>query len=108
LYCPACAKEDFACGRTCRICHATLTQGEVCEVVTGVSVKASFLDSVFRLALQDTAWEIVLDNVHNISMALADVSLFLSSQLHYSNMKENERAHSYQKDLGLLQEKVVR
>jgi hypothetical protein len=108
LYCPGCAKETFGTGHTCSICDTVLSHGDVCEIVTGINIQSTLLDKLFQLALQDTNWNNILDNVHRMSLAMADLSLFLSSQLCLRNEQEEHDKTNLRKDYDTLENKLVR
>src|SRR5688572_29352282 len=81
FFCPACAKKSFQNDSFCPICKSNLTSGEVVEVNIGIP-NMSLMDALFQNALQNTAWDKIIENLNRSAHAIADVTCFVTEQLH--------------------------
>ena len=81
LLCPTCAKNSFADGHTCSICSTVLLKGEVKEAVIGVSRQTDVTDSLFQIAFSKTCLGDIVENLHGLRLAFAELEKFVSSQL---------------------------
>lgn len=78
--CPRCAKIEFQNSPNCPICHCALTAEDVQEISIGLSLDSPPVASLYRMVLQEAAWESILQNSRLLHCAVAEIDEFIAVQ----------------------------
>ena len=108
LLCPTCAKNSFAAGHTCVICSTVLSKGEVTEAVIGVSGQINVADSLFQIAFSKASLGGIVENLHGMRLAFAELENFVSAQLLFEAGQHQEASMKEFSDNKNLCNQLVR
>ena len=107
LLCEVCASRAFSKGTQCSICGSKLHEGEVREIMIGIT-PLPLLDGLFQTAFQTTNWQAILENSYHVMSGAIEVSLFIQHQLFLQSTRKNEAITDMTRRVeSVMDEKVI-
>lgn len=80
LLCEKCAKEAFTSHSYCPSCNTQLRPQDVVEFLIGVP-PVGLHETIFQIALQDTAFEAIVENCNKVMQYVTELMAFVQSQI---------------------------